>query len=88
LGQVRSQPRRRPITFEDNACLTHPAKTIRVAGRPLPPPNSADSMPSTRQEELRSFLFFTVVMARARRAADREPALLWLAHVIAASPGI
>jgi nitrate reductase NapE len=50
---------------------------------------SIDSAPSTRQEEWRSFLFFTVVMAPALAAifVGGYGFLIWIYQMFAGPPG-
>jgi nitrate reductase NapE len=51
-------------------------------------PNSASQPPSTRQEELRSFLFFTVVMAPvlAVMIVGGYGFLVWMVQLVAGPP--
>ncbi|HKU71758.1 MAG TPA: periplasmic nitrate reductase, NapE protein [Burkholderiales bacterium] len=51
--------------------------------------SSADSAPSTQQEELRSFLFFTVVMAPAVAVifVSGYGFLIWVYQMFAGPPG-
>jgi nitrate reductase NapE len=54
---------------------------------PQPAPNEA---PSTRQEELRSFLFFTVVMAPALAVllVASYGFAVWMYQLVAGPPGV
>lgn len=51
-------------------------------------PNAASQPPSTRQEELRSFLFFTVVMAPvlAVLIVGGYGFLVWMVQLVAGPP--
>ena len=55
--------------------------------RPEPP---ASESPSTRQEELRSFLFFTVVMAPALAVllVASYGFVVWMIQLVAGPPGV
>jgi periplasmic nitrate reductase NapE len=52
--------------------------------------DSTKSVPSTRQEEWRSFLFFTVVMAPALAVilVAGYGFLVWMYQIIAGPPGV
>lgn len=55
--------------------------------RPQPSPNET---PSTRQEELRSFLFFTIVMAPALAVmlVSGYGFVVWMYQLVVGPPGV
>jgi periplasmic nitrate reductase NapE len=70
--------------------MTTPPLDTKPAGRiEVPDADPANAPPSTHQEELRSFLFFTVVMAPvlAVLLVSGYGFLVWMYQLVAGPPG-
>jgi periplasmic nitrate reductase NapE len=68
---------------------TPPLDTEPADRKDVPVADAANAPPSTRREELRSFLFFTVVMAPVLSVllVSGYGFLVWMYQVVAGPPG-